>query len=1028
MHTTYRAPLDSASINAGRAGQPQQYSSSAYTARPYSNQPANRSASSVPRSSSASNLAPLSSASASSAASEGTSPTSHMPAIRMPRASSPPRSSRNSPSGAVRRLSPGSSSRLAARCPPAYVWLALTLLLCVATGYKLAQLLLSPSAPLPSAAPDTFLLNFPLHASQRALRATSFISSTAGGQAASAERIAEALNFNKAIRAEAAPKDDGGVDTPATPQLLLLTSAASTHPPHSTLPLVAPRPAQFLPYQMETSLVPPPFPLSPPTSHHNEERLEVGETVSASLHLPATLPVVTSPLSHKRLTVHVNEEGQLGYSLTVGEVAALLPAYGETAVNYKPCRFQRGAGGSTTVNWRVSRGSSYWRPVPGAERRYYYAEYNKVEVWCEGEHCKHCPLRAELRVYEEGLAFRTFAQPSAEDAAALAADSNVDAEERQYAVVESLLHAVLPSDLALQCWATNQEEPYIKQECGALLEHTMTPITVQMFDRPNTAASAQPSARLEQRFLTILQADGPAFMRSMGRAMSNFPNVLELSSKGQAHVSPQEGMLGTVHLEGVGVVTPTAWHVFLFGNSAGELLERNYLVPLLCPPPSPHLPNMADTRWVGYGKSLRGRGFDNPNAQQLTQQLMQWAATANYQVVHFDAGWYGIETNKTETATRVYPDFQKNLDMAVVGQHAKEAGVRFTVYVNDLALRETEALVRIYSAWGLHGVKFGFVSTNSPRAMRILHERIVAHASANLFVNVHDLYRPKGISRTWPHLVTQEGIRGEERKPSADHHTILPWVRLVQGSADYTPRYLKGSGLLCTRAHQLALPIVLFSPIQSLFWAEPAQAIMDGVRWYYPELVVWTVAPTTWDDTRVLASEIGGYASVARRVGQEWFVGSITNTEATTLHLNLSTLFQPLPGHPRSLLPPPAKGYLVHIYADAYSAAVPTVTGGRNGIKVLPRMTFILPPALSSELEAVEPEAGMPAESAETAAWAGRRAEERRTMWTNTDEQMRADKKHFLQKETDWEVMRTGLVAVDMAPSGGHVMVIQPWL
>ena len=1013
MHNPNRTPLDS------EAGQRQHYPSNAYTARPYTTQPASRSASSVPRSSSASNLLPLSSASST----DGHSPPVNMPAIRMPSNPSPPRAnsgSRQSPSGHTRRLSPASSSR----CPSAYVWLALVMLLCVATGYKLAQLLLSPSTPLPSAAPDTFLLNFPLHTSQRGLRAASLVSS--GGGTVTAERLAEALNFNKAIRTEAAAKDDGSTNVNTTPQLLLLTSASSTHPQPSTLPLMSARQTPFLPYRMEASAVPAPFTLSPPASHHNEERLELGEAVYASLHLPATLPAVSSPLSHKRLTVHINEDGQLGYSLTAGDVPVLLPAYSETAVNYKPCRFQRGAGGSTTVHWRVSRGSSYWRPVPGAERRYYYSEYNRIEVWCEGDSCKHCPLRAEMRVYEEGFGFRTFAQPSAEDAASLEKDANVDLEERVYAVVESLLQAVLPSDFALQCWANNQEDPYVKHECGALLEPTMTPITVQMFDNPKLPTS--PSYRLEQRFLSILQADGPAFMRSMGRAMSNFPNVLELSSKGQAHVAPQEGMLGTVYLDGVGVVTPTAWHVFLFGNSAGELLEHNYLIPLLCPPPSAQLPNMVDTRWIGYGKSIRGRGFDNPNAQQLTQQLMQWAVSANYQIVHFDAGWYGIETNKTETATRVYPEYQRNLDMAVVGQHAKETGARFTVYVNDLALRETDELVAIYSRWGLHGIKFGFVNTNSPRAMRILHERIIAFASGNLFVNVHDLYRPKGITRTWPHLVTQEGIRGEERKPSADHHTILPWVRLVQGSADYTPRYLKGSGLLCTRAHQLALPIVLFSPIQSLFWAEPAQAIMDGVRWYYPELVVWTVIPTTWDDTRVLASEIGGYASIARRVGQEWYIGSITNTESTTLHLNLSTLFQPLPGHPRSLLPPPAKGYLVHIYADAYSATVPTVTGGRNGIKVLPRMTFILPPAYSSELEVVEPEADMPAEAAETAQWATKRAEERRSIWRAFDEQMRADKKHFLQKETDWEVMRTGLVSVDMAPSGGHVMVVQPWL
>ena len=898
-----------------------------------------------------------------------------------------------------------SHTRPSSRLSPSHILIGLLVLLCLGVLYKAGDALLtSPSPPPPSAAPLSFLSKFP--------PSPSLLSP-------------ESLSLHKASLANPALSVDGA-EGASTPQLLLLTTAHSTHPAPNSLPLLAERRPAFLPYQPLEPL-PPPFPLSPPSSHHNEERSEAQAAQRTRAPTPASFATLTSPTSHKRVGLHISDDGQLGLSVSAGESPLLLPSYLDMAVNYRPCRWAKREGGQVEVVWQLSRGSSYWRPVPGAERRWYYAEYNKAEVWCEGDGCRHCPIRVEVRVYEEGVAVRSFAQPTADDAKALAADSQLEAEERLYAVVESSLQVALPPDFYLQCWANSQEEPYVKHECAAMLEPTMTPITVQLFNHPKVDSS--PSYRLEQRFISLLQADGPSFMRSMGRVSSQYQSLLELSSKGQAHVAPLEGALGSLYLDGVGVVTPTAWHVVLIGNSPGELLEHNYLVPLLCAPPSPFLPNMVDTRWVGYGKSLRGRGFDSSTAQANTQQLMQWAGASHYQIVHFDAGWYGVETNKTETATRVYPDFH-NLDMAVAGTHAKEAGVKFTVYVNDLALRETEQLIRLYRDWGVGGVKFGFVNTNSPRAMRVLHERIVAFASTHLFVNVHDLYRPKGLTRTWPHLVTQEGIRGEERKPSADHHTILPWVRLVQGSADYTPRYLKGSGLLCTRAHQLALPILLFSPIQSLFWAEPAQAIMDGVRWYYPELVVWAVLVTTWDDTRVLASEIGGYASVARRAGQEWFVGTITNTEATTLHLNLSTLFLPLPLRPRSLLPPPAKGYLVHIYADAYSAAVPTTLGGRNSIKVLPRMTYILPPQLSSELEGWgEAKAdALPDYDEASVAHVRTMAEGRRAVWSEFDAQMREDKKHFLQKESDWEVMRTGVVAIDMAPSGGHVMYIQPWL
>lgn len=325
----------------------------------------------------------------------------------------------------------------------------------------------------------------------------------------------------------------------------------------------------------------------------------------------------------------------------------------------------------------------------------------------------------------------------------------------------------------------------MKQTCQQLTDPgEMTPMTVQLLDSAQYSGQSRPAYLLQQRFVAILQADGPAFMRSYVTSQKDSPNSLEVSSRGEAHISPKEGMIGVVYNEQLGgAVTPTAWHVISIGNSAGELLENNYIVPLLCPPPAQNLPNLVDSRWVPTGKSLRARTFSNDHASLMAD----WVSSTNYQMIHFDAGWYGDENNATEIATRVYPDFAASLDMKTVGEYTKSKGISWCVYVNELALRDTNKLIQIYPSWGVDGIKFGFVNTLSPRAMRVLHERIVAYASVNMFVNVHDIFRPKGLTRTYPHLVTQEGIRGEERKPDALHHTILPFVRLLQGSADYTP-------------------------------------------------------------------------------------------------------------------------------------------------------------------------------------------------------------------------------------------------
>jgi len=166
-------------------------------------------------------------------------------------------------------------------------------------------------------------------------------------------------------------------------------------------------------------------------------------------------------------------------------------------------------------------------------------------------------------------------------------------------------------------------------------------------------------------------------------------------------------------------------------------------------------------------------------------------------------------------------------------------------------------------------------------------------------------------------VVASVGIRGEERKPDARHHTVLPFTRLLQGSADYTPRYLQGAGVQCTKVHQLALPIVIYSPIQSLFWAEPVKAVSDGAALYFPELKVWSALNATWLDSRVLSAKLGEYVCMARlsTIG-EWFVGCITNSNERRLKVNLEPLFDEWVDHPNEFIPRSETGYFVHVYKD----------------------------------------------------------------------------------------------------------------
>jgi alpha-glucosidase len=121
--------------------------------------------------------------------------------------------------------------------------------------------------------------------------------------------------------------------------------------------------------------------------------------------------------------------------------------------------------------------------------------------------------------------------------------------------------------------------------------------------------------------------------------------------------------------------------------------------------------------------------------------------------------------------------------------------------------------------------------------------------------------------------MTQEGIGGNEEMPDANHNTILPFTRFLAGPADYTIAYYN-QRIKNTHAHQLALAVVYYSPIQFLYWYDQP-SLYQGE----PEIEFFDKVKAVWDETKVLNGEVGKYITVARRSGKEWFVGAITNKE-----------------------------------------------------------------------------------------------------------------------------------------------------
>lgn len=336
----------------------------------------------------------------------------------------------------------------------------------------------------------------------------------------------------------------------------------------------------------------------------------------------------------------------------------------------------------------------------------------------------------------------------------------------------------------------------------------------------------------------------------------------------------------------------TPWRTIMFGRSPGELLENNYFLENLNDPCA-----IEDVSWIKPGKVIR--------EVTLTTQgglaCVDFAVKNGLQYVEFDAGWYGPEGDENSDATTITVDPARSagpLDLHQVIEYANSKGIGIIVYVNRRALeKQLDEILPLYKSWGIKGVKYGFVQVGSQEWTTWLHEAVKKAAENQLMVDIHDEYRPTGFSRTYPNLMTQEGIRGDEESPSNEHTLITLFTRMLAGAGDntncyYAPRVTEKMG---GHVSQLAKAVMLYSPWQFLYWYDRPQGSpgrtggagsSEGYIQNHPELEFFKYMPTVWDETKVIEGKIGEYATIARKSGSDCFLGSLTGNTGKTIQFS----------------------------------------------------------------------------------------------------------------------------------------------
>jgi alpha-glucosidase len=384
-------------------------------------------------------------------------------------------------------------------------------------------------------------------------------------------------------------------------------------------------------------------------------------------------------------------------------------------------------------------------------------------------------------------------------------------------------------------------------------------------------------------------------------AREHFPRLLFSSVAGRDDTLAYR--LATSAQRGGGPTEPTfsvalpismPWRTVTVGANASELAQNADLVSLLGRPNI-----LGDTSWIRPGKAFR-TGLSTVAGIQA----VDLAVARNLQYIHFDAGWYGPEFDSRSDATQPIAA----LDLQQVIGYGRDRGIGVTVYVNRLAAeRQLDQIVNLYEQWGVRGIKFGFLREGTQTQNDWIFEAIRRFGEGKLLVNAHDNLRPAGLERTLPNYITMEGVRGNEQFPTARHNVALAHTRNLNGPIDYTICY-KQSRLKTTSAHQLAMGAVYYSALSWLYWYAPPTQFLTGPS----ELSWFDALPTTWDESRALSGEVGRDVAIARRRGDEWYLGAMTNETRREIEVPLDFLGD---GH-----------WIAHRYADGPAGTDPRST------------------------------------------------------------------------------------------------------
>lgn len=339
------------------------------------------------------------------------------------------------------------------------------------------------------------------------------------------------------------------------------------------------------------------------------------------------------------------------------------------------------------------------------------------------------------------------------------------------------------------------------------------------------------------------------------------------------------------------------WRVFIISNDDRTFVESNLTYQLAKPLA------IKNTDWIKPGKvawdwynanNIYGVDFKSGLNTATYKYYIDFASSNNIEYVILDEGW-------TKSTTEIL-DFNPDIDVPELIRYGQEKGVDIILWTLWKPLQANLVeILETYKSWGAKGIKIDFIQRSDQYVVNSYEQIAKECARLELLVDFHGSFKPSGLRRMYPNVINYEGVKGSENNKwskdiTPEHNVTIPFIRMAAGPMDYTPGAMSNkqranygiSGKrpmsMGTRAHQVAMYVVYEAPLQML--------CESPSRYYQEQETVDFIKqiPTVWDETIVLQGAIGDYIAVARRKGDTWYIGAMTDWSKRNLELDLSFL------------------------------------------------------------------------------------------------------------------------------------------